>query len=208
MTRTRRVSGNMVLVVAALSAVLAGCGGDDSSDGSAPSPSPERTTGPGTYAPPDRLCDLVDFSELATAVAPFASAAQGRETGGDPSVSSGSECKQSLSNGTTVHARAVAQCSAWKDIGKAIGMHRHGKETAEVADSSLTDVKGLGNQAYRYVSSEDGPWKADLRLVVRDSNLDCEFHTQSGHPMDAQDLDITFAAMEATAKNLLPKLRP
>ncbi|MGY3679498.1 hypothetical protein [Streptomyces sp. TE33382] len=123
-------------------------------------------------------------------------------------MSSGSECKQSLSNGTTVHARAVALCSAWKEIGKAIGAHRHSRETAEVADSSLTDVKGLGNQAYRYVSSEDGPWKADLRLVVRESNLDCEFHTQSGHPMNEQDTDIAFAAMEATAKHLLPKLRP
>ncbi|MER5982261.1 hypothetical protein [Streptomyces sp. NPDC001787] len=207
MMRTLRGSAGRVLVIAALSAALAGCGGDDSSAGPAPSPSAERTTGPGTYPAPDRLCDLVDFTELAIAVAPLAGTPQTRETGGDPTVSSGSECSQSLSGGR-VHARAVVRCSAWKKIGKAVEMHRYGRGSAVIADSSLTDVKGLGNQAYRYVSADDGPWEVDLRLVVRESNLDCELHTQSGHPMDEQGMDIAFAAMEDTLGNLLPKLRP
>ncbi|MGW6454888.1 hypothetical protein ACWF94_03025 [Streptomyces sp. NPDC055078] len=202
--------GRGLLIVAALAVGLTGCG-----DGGSGKPEPsgsalatvERLEGPGQYQPPDRLCEFVDFTELATAVAPLSGAPRSRETGADPAVSSGSECKQSLSGGK-VHGRAVVQCSAWKETGKAVEMHRYGRGKAEEdAGGTLAEVAGLGSEAYRLVSGEEGPWEVDLRTVVRDGNLDCELMTQSGHPMDEQGTDIAFAAMQDVLKDLLPKLR-
>ncbi|WP_405020920.1 hypothetical protein OHV05_32640 [Kitasatospora sp. NBC_00070] len=205
MLRSALVRGGWLGVVMAVGMV--GCGGGGSTAAPPPVPTVERTDGPGPYQPPRGLCGQLDFTELATAVATLAGPPEGGETGANPAEASGSECKQSLSGGD-VHGRVVVQCSAWKDTATAIRMHDHSRTTAvDVAGGTLTEVPGLGSQAFRLVSSEEGPWKSDLHLVVRDGNLDCELKTQTGKPMDALGKDLAFAAMAATVKAVLPKLR-
>ncbi|MFJ4910447.1 hypothetical protein ACIQCR_34045 [Streptomyces sp. NPDC093249] len=212
MLRTTLGSSGRALLVAAMAVALVGCGGDGKESAkSKPTPKAERTDGPGSYLPPNRLCDVIDFSELATAVGPVRGKAASRGTGADPAKSSGSECKQSLGNGRDRYARAVVHCTAWARVGEAIRTHEYAKESAVTDRNGTAAVPGVGRQAFRFVSAEKGVWKDDLRMIVRDSNLDCEIHVQSGHPrdertMDARDKDIAFAAMGDTLKDLLPKL--
>ncbi|MFI5800797.1 hypothetical protein [Streptomyces sp. NPDC051677] len=67
---------------------------------------------------------------------------------------------------------------------------------------------GLGRGAFRYESlKEAAPFRNDLRLLVRDSDMECEVQVQSLGPLTGQQGTAAWPAMADTVRTLLPKLR-
>ncbi|MCQ9180976.1 hypothetical protein KMT30_18410 [Streptomyces sp. IBSBF 2953] len=201
-----------VLVLAA----LAGCG-NSGEDGKAtagaartPSASAEPTGGPGDYRPPTDLCPNVDFGPLTAAIAPRSGPPKGERTGSDPATSSGAACLQGFkAAGTKADGRSVVYCSAWKNVAIAIKQHSFRLSSAgREAKGPVVMEPGLGRGAFRYENVKDSaPFASDLRLMVRDSNLECEVQVQSLHPLTDQQVEAAWPAMVKTARALLPKLR-
>lgn len=62
--------------------------------------------------------------------------------------------------------------------------------------------------AFRYENvKEAAPFRNDLRLLVRDSNLECEVQVQSLAPLTDQQVTAAWPAMAETVRALLPELR-
>lgn len=193
---------------------LAGCGGGDGkasvSGGGRPTAAAEVTNGPGDYRPPTDLCPDLDFGPLTAAVAPTANPPKGQQTGSDPAMDSGAACLQSFRTaGTKADGHSIVYCTAWKDVATAIKQYKYRLSSApEEARGPAVQVPGLGRAAFRYVNvKESAPFTNDLRLVVRDSNLECEVQVQSLKPLTDQQVTAAWPAMAQTAPALLPKLR-
>ncbi|MFJ7150528.1 hypothetical protein ACIQVT_20340 [Streptomyces sp. NPDC100445] len=194
---------------------LAGCGSGDGKAsahaGATPSAEAEATNGPGDYRPPKDLCPKVDFGPLTAAVAPRAGLPKGERTGSDPASASGAACLQGFkAAGTKVDGRSVVYCTAWKDVAAAVKQYRYRLSSApREARGPVVREKGLGREAFRYENvKEAAPFVSDLRLVVRDSNLECEVQVQSLVPLTDQRVKAAWPAMATTARTLLPELRP
>ncbi|WP_405016789.1 hypothetical protein OHV05_06550 [Kitasatospora sp. NBC_00070] len=204
-------AGGVALGVVIAAGALAGCGSDggSSADGAPVSAAPvEKTDGPGDYRPPDDICKNIDFSALAAAVAKSSEPPKGQETGGDPTVASGAACLQPFAKSGTVDGRSIVQCTAWKNVATAVEMYESGFRAASgESKKGVTKESGLGKAAYRYENVKDSPWLADLRLVVRDSNLECEVQVQSNTMLTDPEMEAAYGAMTVTAKAVLPKLR-
>ncbi|WP_055523526.1 hypothetical protein [Streptomyces graminilatus] len=193
---------------------LAGCGGGDgkaSAHAAATSAAVAGpTNGPGDYRPPTDLCPKVDFGPLTAAVAPKAGPAKGQRTGSDPAVSSGAACLQGFRTaGPKADGRSTVYCSAWKDVATAVKVYKYRLSSApKEARGPVVREPGLGQGAFRYENvKEAAPFVNDLRLLVRDSNLECEVQVQSLKPLTDQHVDAALPAMAETVRTLLPKLR-
>ncbi|MFE2106385.1 hypothetical protein ACFXAF_11010 [Kitasatospora sp. NPDC059463] len=199
-----------ILALGALALALlgtAGCDGGSAPTAAPPAPPPETTDGPGDYRPPRDVCGVVDFSPLTPVLGPLSNAPENTVTGADPKVSSGAQCRQYL-GGTGVFARAVVHCSAWSGVAKAIEMHKYARETAaKDAVGGVTDVPDLGRQAFRYRAPDSVPWHADLRLTVRDSNLDCELKAQTDQVLTPDQTATAYQALTEIARTAAPRLR-
>ncbi|MFE6868982.1 hypothetical protein ACFVFS_20800 [Kitasatospora sp. NPDC057692] len=199
-----------ILTLGALALALlgtAGCGGGSAPTAAPPAPPPEATDGPGDYRPPRDVCGVVDFSPLTPVLGLFSSTPENTLTGADPKVSSGAQCRQYL-GGTGVFARSVVHCSAWSDVAKAIKMHEYARETAaKDAVGGVTDVPGLGRQAFRYRAPDSIPWRTDLRLTVRDSNLDCELKAQTDQVLTPDQTATAYQALAEIVRTAAPRLR-
>lgn len=204
----------MVLVLGS----LAGCGvgdGEATADAgsrrqTAPAAPASPTNGPGDYRPPTDLCPNIDFGPLTAAVAPTAGPPKGQQTGSDPEVGSDAACLQSFRTaGKLADGRSTVYCTAWKDVATAIKLHKYALSSApKEAGGPVVQVSGLGQGAFRYENvKETTAFLNDLRLVVRDSNLECEVQVQSLNAMTDQQLTKAWPAMEATVRAMLPKLR-
>ncbi len=207
-----RGTGTVLVLVA-----LAGCsiGGEDGKGtaqaAGTPSASAEPTHGTGDYRPPTDLCSNVDFGPLTAAVAPRAGSPKGEKTGSDPATASGAACLQGFKTaGTKTDGRSIVYCSAWKNVAIAIKQHSYRLSSARrEAKGPVVPVPGLGRAAFRYENVKDSaPFATDLRLMVRDSNLECEVQVQSLNLLTGQQIKAAWPAMAETARALLPKLRP
>lgn len=208
--RAARWGTGIVLVLGS----LAGCGSGDgktSADaGGTPTAAAEPTNGPGEYRAPDDLCPKVDFGPLTAAVAPTDGPTKGQETGSDPAEGSGAACLQGFrSAGAKADGRSTVYCTAWQDVATAIGQYKYGLSSASKgAQGPVVQVPGLGGGAFRYESTEEAAvFRSDLRLVVRDSNLECDLQVQSLTPLTDQQVTAAWPAMAKTVRALLPKLR-
>lgn len=192
---------------------LVGCSSGDgkaSAHAGASSADAEPTKGPGDYRPPTALCPKVDFGPLTAAVAPKAGAPKGELTGSDPSTAAGAACLQGFrTTGTKTDGRSTVYCTAWKDIPTAKKQYAYRLSTApQEARGAVVKESGLGVEAFRYQNLKDAaPFADDLRLVVRDSNLECEVEVQSLPPLTDHQVEAAWPAMADTARTLLPKLR-
>ncbi|MDX2544019.1 hypothetical protein ACOT81_30185 [Streptomyces sp. WI04-05B] len=202
----------MVLVLGLGS--LAGCGGGDgkasADDGGTPTAAAEPANGPGDYRAPDDLCPNIDFGPLTAAVAPADGPTKGQETGSEPAEGSGAACLQGFRTaGAKADGRSTVYCTAWKDVATAIGQYEHGLSSASKgAEGPVVRVPGLGGGAFRYESVEEAAvFRSDLRLVVRDSNLECDVQVQSLTVLTDQQVTAAWPAMAETVRALLPKLR-
>lgn len=193
---------------------LAGCGSGDgkaSADaGGRPTTASEPVNGPGDYRPPTDLCPMVDFGPLTAAVAPTADPPKGQQTGADPAMAGGAACLQSFrTTGTKADGHSVVYCTAWKDVATAIKQYKYRLSSApSEARGPVVQEPGLGQGAFRYTNiKESAPFSNDLRLVVQDSNMECEVQVQSLKPLTAHQITASWPAMTTTARALLPKLR-
>ncbi|MEU8677819.1 hypothetical protein [Streptomyces sp. NPDC048560] len=200
----------MVLVLGS----LAGCGSGDgkaSDDGGGTTTAAAApTNGPGDYRPPTDLCPKVDFGPLTAAVAPADGQPKGQRTGSDPATGSGAACLQGFrSAGTKADGRSVLYCTAWKDVATAIKHYKYALSSApEEAGGPVVQVPGLGGGAFRYENVKEATaFASDLRLVVRDSNLECEVQVQSLTPLPEQQVTAAWPAMAETVRSLVPELR-
>ncbi|MFI1355163.1 hypothetical protein ACH4TV_16565 [Streptomyces sp. NPDC020898] len=198
---------------------LAGCGGGD--DGKAAADAGGRrqtasaapaapTNGPGDYRPPTDLCPKVDFGPLTAAVAPTDGPPKGKQTGADPAMGSGSACLQGFRMAEKLaDGRSTVYCTAWKDVATAIKLHKYALSSApKEAGGAVVQVSGLGEAAFRYENvKETTAFLNDLRLVVRDSNLECEVQVQSLNALTGQQITEAWPAMAETVRAMLPKLR-
>ncbi|KOU68938.1 hypothetical protein ADK57_15180 [Streptomyces sp. MMG1533] len=193
---------------------LAGCGSGDgkaSADaGGTPTAAAGPTNGPGDYRPPTDLCPKLDFGPLTAAVAPTAEPPKGQQTGSDPATAGGAACLQSFRTaGTKADGRSIVYCTAWKDVAVAIKQYEYRLSSApKEAQAPVVQEPGLGRGAFRYENVKDAaPFRNDLRLFVRDSNLECEVQVQSLSVLTDQQVTAAWPAMVETVRALLPKLR-
>ncbi|MGW4229301.1 hypothetical protein ACWEF9_08440 [Streptomyces sp. NPDC004980] len=200
----------MVLVLGS----LAGCGsGDGNASADAegkPTAAAAPTNGPGDYRPPTDLCPEVDFGALTAAVAPADGPPKGQQTGSDPATGKGAACLQGFrAAATKADGRSVIYCTAWKDVATAIKQYEYALSSApEEARGPVVQVPGLGGGAFRYENVKEAvAFRSDLRLVVRDSNLECEVQVQSLTLLTGQQITAAWPAMAETVRALLPKLR-
>ncbi|TCR26995.1 hypothetical protein [Streptomyces sp. BK205] len=197
----------------AVLAALAGCSSGDgkpSAHAGASSAAAETTKGPGDYRPPTALCPKIDFGPLTAAVAPTAGEPKGQLTGSDPSTAAGAACLQAFrTTGTKADGRSTVYCTAWKDVPTAIKQYAYRLSSApKEAQGAVVKESGLGREAFRYRNVKDAaPFADDLRLVVRDSNMECEVQVQSLKPLTDQQVKAAWPAMAVTVRTLLPKLR-
>ncbi|MEV8097994.1 hypothetical protein [Kitasatospora sp. NPDC085879] len=209
------VAAGTVLVLGSLSG-CGGGGGNASADGkgargsSGSAAAAGPTDGPGDYRPPSDLCPKVDFGPLTAAVAPTADPPKGRETGSDPATGSGAACLQGFATaGTKGDGRSIVQCTAWKDVATAIKQYEFRLSSApKEARGAVEQEPGLGRAAFRYENLKEAePFRNDLRLLVRDGNLECEVEVQSLNALTEQQVAGAWPAMAETVRALLPKLR-
>lgn len=195
---------------------LAGCGSGDekaSAEGvgkSTPTATAETTKGPGDYRPPADLCSNLDFGPLADAIAPNDGPPKGKRTGADPATGSGAACLQPFGKtGSQTEGRTVVYCTAWKNVTTAIKHYEYMERSAsKEAQGPVVRVPDLGDGAFRHESVEEAAvFRSDLRLVVRDSNLECEVQVQSKTPLTAQQVVAAWPSMRETVQALLPELR-
>ncbi|MFC8360926.1 hypothetical protein ACFUIY_13745 [Streptomyces griseorubiginosus] len=192
---------------------LVGCGSGDekpSAHAGASSAAAGPTKGPGDYRPPTALCPKVDFGPLTAAVAPTAGAPKGELTGSDPSTAAGAACLQAFrTTGTKADGRSTVYCTAWKDVPTAIKQYAYRLSSApKEAQGAVVKESRLGGEAFRYRNLKDAaPFADDLRLVVRDSNMECEVQVQSLKPLTDQRVEAAWPAMAVTVRTLLPELR-
>lgn len=193
---------------------LVGCGSGDGKAsahaGATPAADARPTNGPGDYRPPTDLCPKVDFGPLTAAVAPTAGPTKGERTGSDPATASGAACLQGFRTaGTKVDGRSIVYCTAWKDVAAAIKQYTYRLSSApQEARGPVVREPGLGRGAFRYENvKEAAPFRNDLRLLVRDSNLECEVQVQSLAPLTDQQVTAAWPAMAETVRALLPELR-
>ncbi|MFF7597721.1 hypothetical protein [Streptomyces mirabilis] len=193
---------------------LVGCSGGggkvSAHAGATPAADAGPTSGPGDYRPPAALCPKVDFAPLTAAVAPTAGPTKGERTGSDPATASGAACLQGFrTSGTKVNGRSIVYCTAWKDVAAAIKQYKDRLSSApQEARGPVVREPGLGRGAFRYENvKEAAPFRSDLRLLVRDSNLECEVQVQSLAPLTDQQVTAAWPAMAKTVRALLPELR-
>jgi len=193
---------------------LVGCSSGDAKAsahaGAASTADAGPTNGPGDYRPPTDLCPKVDFGPLTAAVAPTAGKPKGQRTGSDPATGSGAACLQAFRTaGTKADGHSAVYCTAWKNVATAIKLYKYELSLAsKEARGPVVKEPGLGAGAFRYENvKEAAPFRNDLRLVVRDSNMECEVQVQSLAALTDQQITAAWPAMAGTVRTLLPKLR-
>ncbi|MEU7602816.1 hypothetical protein [Streptomyces sp. NPDC041003] len=154
---------------------------------------------PGDYHPPRYICEHLDFKEFAD-VFQLQGAHDGYNTGLEPEVVSGSTCKQSMARGGTDPVKVTVNCSAWRDVDKAI----EGFGGVAALYGPPETVTGLGDQAFRYRA----PKSPTFGMKVRDRNLGCEVEAEPAAPLTDTEIDGSFAAMTQLLRTLIPKLSP
>lgn len=208
--RAARWGTGALLVLGSLVACGSGDGKASAHDGATPAADAGPTNGPGDYRPPKDLCPKVDFGPLTAAVAPTAGSPKGERTGSDPASASGAACLQGFrAAGTKVDGRSIVYCTAWKDVTAAIKQYEYRLSSArQEARGPVVQERGLARGAFRYENvKEAAPFRCDLRLLVRDSNLECEVQVQSLVPLTDQQVTAAWPAMAETVRTLLPELR-
>ncbi|MFF4486041.1 hypothetical protein ACFY0F_06010 [Streptomyces sp. NPDC001544] len=208
--RAARWGTSALLVLGSLVGCSSGDGKTSGHAGATPAADAGPTNGPGDYRPPTDLCPKVDFGPLTAAVAPTAGPTKGERTGSDPAIGSGAACLQGFRTaGTKVDGRSTVYCTAWKDVAAAIKQYKYRLSSApQEARGPVVQERGLGQAAFRYENvKEAAPFLSDLRLLVRDSNLECEIQVQSLKPLASQQVTAAWPAMAETAQALLPELR-
>ncbi|NUR00831.1 MAG: hypothetical protein HOY79_31185 [Streptomyces sp.] len=209
--RAARWGTGALLVLGSLVGCSSGDGKASAHAGATPAADAGPTNGPGDYRPPTDLCSKVDFGPLTAAVAPTAGKPKGERIGSDPANASGAACLQGFRTaGTKVDGRSTVYCTAWKDVAAAIKQYKYRLSSApQEARGPVAQEPGLGQGAFRYENvKEAAPFRNDLRLLVRDSNMECEVEVQSLAPLTDQQVTAAWPAMADTARTLLPKLRP
>lgn len=193
---------------------LVGCGGGGGKAsghaGASSAAAAEPTNGPGDYRPPAALCPKLDFGPLTAAVAPKAGAPKGEPTDSDPAAAGGAACLQPFRTaGTKANGRSIVYCTAWMNVATAIKQYEYRLSSApREARGAVVKESGLGGEAFRYENIKDSaPFPDDLRLLVRDSNMQCEVQVQSLAPLTDQQVTAAWPAMADTVRTLLPRLR-
>ncbi|MER6157401.1 hypothetical protein ABT147_17945 [Streptomyces sp. NPDC001868] len=196
---------------------LAGCGNGDEKASAAgvgkstPTATAEATKGPGDYRPPTDLRSALDFGPPADAIAPNDGPPKGKRTGADPATGSGAACLQPFGKtGSTAQGRTVVYCTAWKNVTTAVKHYEYmERSVSKAAQGPVAQVPDLGDGAFRQESVEEAAvFPSDLRLVVRDSNLECEVQVQSKTLLTDQQVIAAWPSMGGEiVQALLPELR-
>jgi hypothetical protein len=208
--RAARWGTGALLVLGALAGCSSGDGKVSAHAGATPTADAGPTSGPGDYRPPTVLCPKVEFGPLTAAVAPAAGKPKGERTGGDSVNGSGAACLQGFrTTGTKVNGRSTVYCTVWDDVATAIKEYKYRLSSApQEAKGQVVQEPGLGQGAFRYENTKEAaPFINDLRLLVRDSNMECEVQVQSLAPLTDQHVTAAWPAMVDTVRTLLPKLR-
>ncbi|MEU7023648.1 hypothetical protein ABZ990_23725 [Streptomyces sp. NPDC046203] len=195
------------ITILALVGALLGTAACTSSEKATVDSVPKATADPGAYRVPRNICASIDFSPLAAVIgktrkAPENTTLAGNDSGG------GAECVQSLGP-VVVSDEAFVGCWAYIDVSNTVEhfayLRRNG---ARYTVDGVKDTPLVGQQAFQYSHKQDSPpWKTELWLTVRDSNLGCELKARTQSPLRDDQTTEVYKALADIARTTLPRLR-
>lgn len=114
-----------------------------------------------------------------------------------------------VAGGTALRGENMGLSQGRRAVAAAIKQYTYRLSSApREARGPVVREPGLGRGAFRYENvKEAAPFRNDLRLLVRDSNLECEVQVLSLAPLTDQQVTAAWPAIAETVRALLPELR-